>query len=442
MWRIAFISTLLFLGVSAGALYYQWDEYHTEATKQSVLQHDVEATFTGKTIEVVHHIRGAVTNTYEVTVPKEVKDVSCVKQKQCVEQKNGKTIVHVPNTHTISLTYRVMVGQKEPLFIKEWLIRFHTTQQQQMNVSLTDVVHSKGIWAADGKLIGYVYKPSFLFFMWEKKGGQTVPLYFQTKPLRTSFDENVSIYTTKPLNDTERSFWKQNGVQTLVVTPFRLQYMTPTFVIIPDTSSFSNVQRAYVRVQLEQRFPNSVVPDWIWDLLVSYMTKTEPATTKAKRALQQLKQTLTKEEQETFWTLVQTSDGQSLTMKKLDEWLGKAYGGNTTFFQNEETYMTFTERKMLVVNEVKLPTAHVLLKDGQQLFPFVPIMRTLGYTVQRSGEAIFIEKDGARWRFFINGTEAVIQQWDGTLYMERTEFPKWFSVYISETSEEIRVIGQ
>ncbi len=75
--------------------------------------------------------------------------------------------------------------------------------------------------------------------------------------------------------------------------------------------------------------------------------------------------------------------------------------------------MTFTERKMLVVNEVKLPTAHVLLKDGQQLFPFVPIMRTLGYTVQRSGEAVFIEKDGARWRFlstarrrsFNSGTE-------------------------------------
>ena len=75
MWRIAFISTLLFLGVSAGALYYQWDEYHTEATKQSVLQHDIEAKFTGKTIEVVHHIRGAVTNKYEVTVTKEVKNV-------------------------------------------------------------------------------------------------------------------------------------------------------------------------------------------------------------------------------------------------------------------------------------------------------------------------------------------------------------------------------
>ncbi|MCL6618095.1 MAG: amidohydrolase family protein [Anoxybacillus ayderensis] len=140
MWRIAFISTLLFLGVSAGALYYQWDEYHTEATKQSVLQHDVEAKFTGKTIEVVHHIRGAVTNTYEVTVPKEVKNVSCVKQKQCVKQKNGKTIVHVPNTHTISLTYRVTVAQKEPLFIKEWLIRFHTAQPQQMNISLDEAL--------------------------------------------------------------------------------------------------------------------------------------------------------------------------------------------------------------------------------------------------------------------------------------------------------------
>ncbi len=51
MWRIAFISTLLFLGVSAGALYYQWDEYHTEATKQSVLQHDIEAKFTGKRLK-------------------------------------------------------------------------------------------------------------------------------------------------------------------------------------------------------------------------------------------------------------------------------------------------------------------------------------------------------------------------------------------------------
>lgn len=104
--------------------------------------------------------------------------------------------------------------------------------------------------------------------------------------------------------------------------------------------------------------------------------------------------------------------------------------------------MTFTERKMLVVNDVQLPNARVLLKDGQQLFPFIPVMRTLGYTVNRSGEAIFIEKDGERWRFFINGTNAVIQQWDGSLYIERTEFPKWFSVYISEMAEEIHVVGQ
>lgn len=104
--------------------------------------------------------------------------------------------------------------------------------------------------------------------------------------------------------------------------------------------------------------------------------------------------------------------------------------------------MTFTERKMLVVNDVKLPNAHVLLKDDQQLFPFIPIMRTLGYTVQRSGEAVFIEKGNGRWRFFTNSANAVIREWNGTLYIERTEFPKWFSVYISETAEEIHVVGQ
>lgn len=442
MRKVAFISTLLFLGVSAGALYYQWDEYHTEATKQSVMQHDIEATFTGKTIQVVHHIRGAVADTYEVTVPKEVKGVSCLNDKTCVKRQNDKTVVDAPKTGELSLTYRVPIAQKEPLFVKEWLVRFHTSQQQQMNISLTDAVHPKGVWAADGKLIGYVHKPSFSFFMWEKKGGQAVPLYFQTKPLRTSFDHDLAVYATKPVDPTALSFWRKSSVQTLIVTPFQLQYITPTFVMIPETASFANVQRAYVRVELQQRFPNSSVPDWIWDLLAAYMTKTKPMTQQAQRVLQQLQTTLTKEEQQTFWTSVTTNDGQPLTMKKLDEWLGKAYGGNTTFFQDEQPYMTFTERKMLVANNVKLPNAHVLLKDGQQLFPFVPIMRTLGYTVQRSSEAVFIEKNGARWRFFTNGTNAVIREWNGTLYVERTEFPKWFSVYISETSEEIHVVGQ
>ncbi|MBB5354998.1 hypothetical protein HNR43_000957 [Anoxybacillus mongoliensis] len=442
MWKVAFISTLLFLGVSAGALYYQWDEYHTEATKQSVLQHDIEATFTGKTIEVVHHIRGAVADTYEVTVPEEVKDVSCSNEKGCVKRQNEKMVVDVPKTGKLSMTYRVSIEPKEPLFIQAWLVRFHTTQPQRTNISLTDVVHPKGVWAADGKLVGYVYKPSFSFFMWEKTGGQTVPLYFQSQPLRPMFNDNLVVYATKPLHQTALSFWKESDVQTLIVTSSRLQYMTPTFVIIPNTSSLANVQRTYVRVQLQQRFPNSVVPDWIWDLLVSYMTKTEPLTKKAKLVFQQLQQTLTKEEQQTFWTLINANAGQPLTMKKLDGWLGEAYGGNTTFFQDEQSYMTFTERKMLVVNDVKLPNAHVLLKDGQQLFPFVPIMRTLGYTVQRSGEAVFIEKGSARWRFFTNSTNAVIREWDGALYIERTEFPKWFSVYISETNEEIYVVGQ
>ncbi|MBW7650166.1 hypothetical protein [Anoxybacillus sp. ST4] len=442
MWKVAFISTLLFLGISAGALYYQWDEYRTEATKQSVLQHDVEATFSGKEMEVTHRIRGAVARTYEVIVPNEVKHISCSEQKACVKRQNGKTIVDASHTDELSFTYRVPVAQKEPLFMKEWLIRFHTAQPQQMTISLTDTVHPKGIWIADGKLVGYVHKPSFSLFMWEKEGGKAVPLYFQAQPLQISLHDRLSVYAAKPIDHSALSFWQQSDVETLVITPFSLQYMTPTFVIIPDRVSFPTVQRAYVRVQLEARFPNSSVPEWVWDLLIAYMTKTEPVTKQAKRAFEQLQKTLTKEEQQTFWTSVTTHKHEPLTMKKLDEWLGNAYGGHTTFFQDEKRYMTFTERKMLVVNDVQLPNARVLLKDGQQLFPFIPIMRTLGYTVNRSGEAIFIEKDGERWRFFINGTNAVIQQWDGSLYIERTEFPKWFSVYISETDENIYVVGQ
>lgn len=106
MWKVAFISMLLFLGVSAGALYYQWNEYHTEATKQSVLQHDIEATFTGKTIEVVHHIRGAVADAYEVTVPKEVTNISCAKKKTCVEQKMGKR----SSTHRKQIHFRSLIA--------------------------------------------------------------------------------------------------------------------------------------------------------------------------------------------------------------------------------------------------------------------------------------------------------------------------------------------
>lgn len=107
MWKVAFISMLLFLGVSAGALYYQWDEYHTEATKQSVLQHDIEATFTGKTIEVVHHIRGAVADTYEVTVPKEVTNISCAKKKNVRRTKKmGKR----SSTHRKQIHFRSLIA--------------------------------------------------------------------------------------------------------------------------------------------------------------------------------------------------------------------------------------------------------------------------------------------------------------------------------------------
>jgi hypothetical protein len=451
MLRVAIISTFLFLSVSTGILYYQWDHYEKQEKANTVLEHEIDAQFLGKELVLEHRVKGASLEKYTIHLPDRLKQFTCGKKKECVvRHENGKTIIQFNKMGEAVLSYRISIGKRiDPLWLEKWFITFDTVQPQHIYVQLTDGAHQRGTWVAGASLIGQVQKKTFSFYMWEQKSGNAFPLYFQSVPLQRKHENGIDLYTTKQ-NQLDRSLLSflqaRADIQTIVVTPFSVEYVTPTFLVISENVSHSSLKTKYANVYLRERFPNSSLDEWIWELLASLMTKQLPASAKAKAAFNELQTTLTAEELHSFWKEIKNKQGQSLSKEKLDHILGDVYGGNTTFFVENGQELVFTEEKALFVNNHKLENAKVLMKNGEQLIPFTEVMKTLGYTLKRSGNALFIEKNGQRWRFFIEPIEpnnnAVIRQWNGKLYIERTTFPKWFDVYVSETSKEIHVIGQ
>jgi hypothetical protein len=451
MLRVAMISIFLFLSVSTGIVYYQWDDYQKHEKMNTVLEHEINVQLLGEDLALEHRVKGATSEKYTIQLPKRLKQFTCQKKKDCiVRNKDGKTTIQFNKTGEAVLSYRISIGKlTDPLWLEKWFITFDTAQPQHIYVQLTDATHKKGTWVAGASLIGQAQKKTFSFYMWEQKNGKPFPLYFQSVPLQLKHENEMVIYTTKP-NKLDRSFLSflqtKGDIQTIVVTPFSVEYIWPTFLVIPENVSYSSLKAKYANVYLREHFPNSSLDGWIWELLVSLMTKQLPTSSKAKAAFNELQTTLKTEALHSFWQEVEKKQGQSLSKERLDEILGDVYGGNTTFFAENGQELVFTEQKALFVNNRKLENVKVFMKDGRQLIPFIEVMEALGYKLKRSGNALFIEKNGKRWRFFIESNEpannVVIRQWNGRLYIERTTFPQWFDVYVSETSKEIHIIGQ
>jgi hypothetical protein len=471
MLRVAFLTILIFLGVSGSIVYMQWNDYDQEIRTKAdePLVHHIVARYNGESLEVQHRLSGIISDHYEVIIPNIVKNFSCksIKDQKCVfYRENEKHFIKTKGFDELEMQYSLPLAEKrDVIWLENWSPAFISGQKQQFYLDMIDFTKNDGIWIAGAKLEGQANRDGFTYYAWSQKDIVSVPLYFQSLKLERTVFENIELYADKEI-DIEK--WKKTkawGIAdipslTIVVSPLNVKYVSPTLIVMPEKQSFAAVQADYVRSYYRSfYFAHSPVQEWVWDFLTAMTLNLEARTPKAKQVLNELNRELTNEEKEKFLEAVLKQKGKELTLPLLDRALGDVRHGSTTFFADNnqgESFvpLLFTENVSLFVNGKQLKGVSSITRYGEQLLPFAEIMTKLGYQVHQSGEAVFIDKGYNSWRFFINSnlyrknderfndSAIIIHEINDKLYINVKNIQEWFDIEVKEKDHAIYINGK
>ncbi|RAK23249.1 hypothetical protein B0I26_101204 [Anoxybacillus vitaminiphilus] len=468
MLRVAFFTILLLLGVSGGIVYTQWNDYqHEIRTKANEpLVHHIIARYNGESLEVQHRLSGIIKDNYEVIIPNIARNFSCKSEKnqKCVfYSKNEKRFVKTKGIDELEMQYSLpLAKKKDVIWLENWSAAFISEQRQQIYVEMIDFTKNNGIWIAGAKLEGQTKRDSFTYYTWAQKDIVSFPLYFQSFQLKRTVSENIEVYAGRKIDIRQWTKTKAGRIAdvpslTIVVSPVRVKYVSPTLIVMPEKESFTSVQADYVRAYYRSLFSfHSPVQEWVWDFLTAMMLNQEAMTPKAKQVSNELNRELTNEEKKEFLDAVFKQKGKELTLQFLDRALGDVRHGTTTFFADNSqrenlSPLLFKQNTLLFVNEQQLKGVSPITRHGEKLLPFVEIMTKLGYQVRQSGDAVFINKGYNSWRFFVNSSiymhgndrfddpSIIIHKIDNKLYISEKMIQEWFYIEVRERDQAIYI---
>ncbi|ANB60775.1 hypothetical protein [Anoxybacteroides amylolyticum] len=458
MMRTAILMIVLFLGISVGTLYMQWQDYgQTRNEVNNVpLVHFIDIKYNGKMLEIHQTVKGLTTPVYTIQVPIDAKQLTYTignDKRTLVYDRNGKASVKRHGHDKLEFHYILPLPSIKPIWLERWMVLFFSSQPQHLYVQLTDDTKS-GMWVAGAPLEAVLKKKMSTFYSWSQKGVSSFPLYFHPIELPRNVYGTIEVYGGRKENVTK---WTDVPSFTLVWVKGGMQHLSPTLVVVPETVSLPSLREMYMRTYYEAYFlPSGEMNTVVADLLTAFTLQKQPVTPKGKAIWQQLTEKLTKDEQKAFFTAVLKQRGKTLTPAMLDEALSASHAGKTMYFTDSfatgrPLSLVFTNEGKIYVNNVLLKQSKAILQNEEVLLPFVDVMSALGYHVRRTGEAVFIEKGDNRWRFFVNSSiymkgndrfgapAIIIYEINGRLYMTPDMMQYWFPVQISMAERDVIV---
>jgi len=471
MVRLAFIAIFTLLGISSSVIYMQWQSHIHENVEAnfSSLVHDIVIEHKEQFLLVRHKVTGFREKSYGIVIPAKAKELTCLPEPECtIQGKNGTQVINIKDLKELELRYKVpLPKQTGERWLDDWSIVFQSKQKQEFDVKLLDFVQQTGEWIAGAKQKGKVRRENFTYYSWTQRDLISIPLYYYPGKLIKTVQEETEIYSARTIDKNHMNITTFQRIAdvpslTIVAAATGKQYISPTLLVLPERKSLEAIQREYIKTYYKSIFsPYSEMTEWAWDLLAALTLELKGSGQPSSKIVDHVSGQLDDAKKHLFLDYLQKYKGEKLTLAILDESLGQAMEGSTSFFVDNarSSLKNFTplyveENSTIFVYNKPLKNAQPILYDRKRLLPFVEIMRELSYQVKKSGQAVFIDKEYNSWRFFVNSniymegsnrfgaSTTIIHEVKGKLYISEEMLREWFHVSVRKTDEGIYVTNK
>lgn len=410
------VSIFSFLAILIGSvLFVQYQVYSDEVDtigKGYNYSQEIEIVYRGESLDVRQHFKNLPNEEVSIQWPQSSINPSCFIENEhsCARLSEDTLTFKAGETRAQSISYVIPLekGLQSQKLMKNVFAALKNGDVQFSTVHISTDQDVKGQWITGLPLIGEQHLSLVNYTMFSGKGpvkdlfwqagefdlqqqAGALSIYSKT-PLRAAFYEKLA--KVNFLNDEHLAII--NGTNKDGLEGYRMLFLPEVTV--------AKVQQHVIITQLETSYRFGDSPNWIKELVASYLTGTVFGSDKTKEVAATITSQMTDVQLVEWNKRLIALEGQEVNAKVLDAQLSQVLGASTQHItmsaRSKGSYpFLYNDPRELFVDSKKHEDIQVVLKDGEVLYSANALVKALGYDVKIGKNGYYVTSETRAFRF-------------------------------------------
>lgn len=424
---------------------------------------EIEIVFRDNSLDIRHHFKNLPDQNISITLPDNAQSVECFIQSKssCDRLSENKSSFAAGETRSQSISYVIPV---ENGITKSQLLK-NVFAQLKMGEAKYSIVHIstdsaiKGQWVTGLPLIGEQQLSLVNFTMFSGEG-QVKDLYWDSRDIAVQeISDSLSIYSdvtlVSELKDQLKALPVLNDEHISIVqgdeklSGYRMMFM--------QDITRAAVEQKVIIAQMDALYQmDSNFPQWLKEVVASYVTGTELGGDKAKKVYKIIADQMTDTQKAEWQVDLKALSGEKITPASLDKKLGIVLKSATNFLEKNSEVDTiypfyFVDKREVVVNSKAIENVDIIYYEGRILYKAQPVLNGLGYEAKEGENGYYVNSDTRIFRFptqpgfyvfnqrRYNTNAQPVVKLQGEYYIEESWLQRLFLVELNKTDSKINI---
>lgn len=457
--------------IIAGTLFFQYHAYSSDLETGGGDFHysqEIEMVYRENSLDIRQHFKNLPDQKVNIKWPEKAVNPSCFieNEKSCNRLSEELSYFAKGETKSQSVSYIIPIegGLKNKMLLQNIFATLTNGEASYSIVHISTDSKVQGQWVTGLPLVGQQQLSLVNYTMFSGYGA-VHDIYWQAGGL--ALQEQTSVL----------SIYAQQAIPNDFLQALKnIQFLSDEHIaIIQDKSPVTAhddrllflpaltpeaVEQEVILSQIKSQFTFEDAPEWLPEVVASYLVNDVIGTDKAKKIIQTLNEYMTANQQQAWQDTLKNMSDEPITPATMDNHLSQVLNAKTSYFtlnaaQKNGTYpLLFEDASKVYVDGIQREDVRVILYEGQKLYTADTLLPYLGYSAGEGDHGYYVNSENRTFRFPLNHgfyvfnqrrystiSEPIIKIAD-RYYVEETWLQRLFLVDLQKKDQQIQVISQ
>lgn len=396
-------------------LFFQYQVYSNQEEKvvgDFSYTQEIEIVYRGESLDIRHHLKNLPNQKININWPEQSISPDCFieTENSCIRLSEDKTQFDAGEIQNQSISYIIPLegGLKNNQLMNDIFVTLDNGHVTYSTVHITTDQQIAGSWVTGLPLIGQQTLTLVNYSMFSGTG-PIEELYYQANNLQLQKKTDlISIYSPNTISEelieqlNEMKFLNDEHIS-IVHVP-NLSEVRGNRILFTKDLSMESLSKDVILTQLRTKYQMGELPQWVSEVLASFLTDQMIGGEKAQEIAMTLKNRMTEEQLVVWNEKLRDLEGQTITAQLLDEHLSEVFSNHTQYFQSNVATegvfpLLFNDYRQLLVNGNLTNDIDIIFKDGQVLYSADSLLTQLGYDVRKGDKGYYVSNEVRKFRF-------------------------------------------
>ncbi|QGG50284.1 RNA polymerase II [Lysinibacillus pakistanensis] len=457
--------------IITGIIFFQYHAYSSDLETGNgdfLYSQEIEIFYRENSLDIRQHFKNLPDQKVKIKWPENAINLSCFMEteKSCDRLSDEASYFAKGEIKSQSVSYIIPIegGLKDKMLIQNVLATLLNGEATYSIVHISTDSKIAGQWITGLPLIGQQQLALVNYTMFSGNG--TIrDIYWQSANLKVQEQSPVlSIYAPGAiakefLKSLENLQFLNDQHIAIIQEKNPMKEHDDRLLFLP-TLTAQAVEQEVVLSQIKSQYKFDNSPEWLPEVVASYLVKDTIGSEKTKEIVATLKEYMTTDQEAAWQEAMNKLGEQPITPASMDDLLTAVLGAKTSYFklnteQKNGTYpLFFEDDRDIYVNDALKKDVQFIHYEGQSLYTADTLLPYLGYSATEGENGYYVKSENRSFRFpkepgfyvfnqrrYSTISEPIIKI-AGHYYVEEAWLQRLFLVELQKNDGRIQVITQ